>query len=375
MSGPRQEKKKSRHIHAFLLACAIVIYACNLPFLTRSTPTPRPSPVSLFPFTTEPSYPSQTQTAQSGPTQAPTPLWEDLPPSPTIAGCPLFPPDNIWNVRVDGLPVDPRSQQYVASIGRDIGLHPDFGSGTWEGEPIGIPYNVVRGNQARVEVSFEYDDESDPGPYPIPENPAIEGGPDSDGDRHILIVDRDNCILYELYYAWPESDGSWSAGSGAIFDLHSNNLRPLTWTSADAAGLPILPGLVRYQEVESGEITHALRFTAEGTRNEFTWPARHKASDLTDPDIPPNGQRFRLKASFDVSHFPYEVQVILNTLKTYGMILADNGGDWYISGVPDENWDNDELHLLHQVEGRNFEAVDVSDLIFDPDSGQVKSKQ
>ena len=297
---------------------------------------------------------------------------EPTPTPPEVAGCPVFPADNIWNVRVDTLPLDPNSAAYVATIGATAHLHPDFGSGTWEGEPIGIPYVDVPGTQPLVDVTFEYADESDPGPYPIPPDPPIEGGPDSEGDRHVLIVDRDHCILYELYDAWPQPDGSWYAGSGAIFDLNSHALRPAGWTSADAAGLPILPGLVRYDEVDSGEIRHAIRVTAPKTRREYIWPARHYASYLTGSQYPPMGQRFRLKADFDISGFSPEAQVILQALKTYGMMLADNGAAWFISGVPDERWDNDVLvPELHQVKGSDFEAVDVSSLMVDPDSGQA----
>jgi hypothetical protein len=295
-----------------------------------------------------------------------------LEPSAIIAGCPLFPSDNIWNTRIDQMPLAARSNDYITSIGRNTGLHPDFGAGTWDGGPIGIPYNLVNGDQPPVAVSFGYEDESDPGPYPIPANPYIEGGADSNGDRHILIVDVDQCILYELYNAWPEDDGSWWAGSGAIFDLNSNFLRPAGWTSADAAGLPIMAGLVRYDEVSSGEITHAIRFTAQSTRSEYIWPARHEASSNTDPAVPPMGQRFRLKANFDISGFSPSVQVILTALKTYGLILADNGSNLYISGAPDERWDNDMLvSELSTVKGSDFEAVDVSSLMVNPDSGQV----
>ncbi|MCP4538689.1 MAG: hypothetical protein GY832_16260 [Chloroflexi bacterium] len=290
--------------------------------------------------------------------------------SPQIAGCDVFPADNIWNTPIDTLPLDPNSTAYVNTIGANTNLHADFGSGTWGGFPIGIPYVDVPSTQAGLSVNFTYDDESDDGPYPIPPNPPIEGDPDGDGDRHILIVDRDNCVLYELYAAHLENDG-WYAGSGAIFDLGSNALRPDGWTSADAAGLPILPGLVRYDEVAAGEIRHAIRFTAPQTRRDYVWPARHYASSLTGSQYPPLGQRFRLRANFDISGFSPEVQVILQAFKTYGIILADNGSSWYISGVPDENWDNDVLRELRQVHGSDFEAVDVSSLIVDPDSGQA----
>ena len=301
------------------------------------------------------------------------PLVARSPGPPRLAGCAVFPADNIWNVPVDTLPVHTSSDAYVATIGADAHVHADFGSGTWDGGPIGIPYVDVPGTQPTVTVAFDYDDESDPGPYPVPPGAPIEGGAESKGDRHVLVLDRDNCILYELYNAFPQPDGSWEAGSGAIFDLSSHALRPAGWTSADAAGLPILPGLVRYEEVAAGEIRHALRFTAPQTRRAYVWPARHYASNLTGAQYPPMGQRFRLRADFDVSGFSAEVQVILRALQTYGMILADNGSAWYISGVPDERWDNDVLHELHQVEGADFKAVDVSSLMVDPDSGQARA--
>jgi hypothetical protein len=291
---------------------------------------------------------------------------------PTLAGCPLFPADNVWNARIDRLPVDARSAAYIATIGPEVGLHPDFGSGAWDGGPIGIPFAVVAGSQIPAPVSFEYADESDPGPYPVPADAPVEGGRSSTGDRHVLIVDRDRCRLYELYAAYPQADGSWRAGSGAVFDLRSNALRPATWTSADAAGLPILPGLVRYEEVATGAIRHAIRFTASRTQKAFVWPARHYASSSTDPARPAMGQRFRLKAGFDISSFPPIVQVILVAMKAYGLILADNGSNWFISGAPDERWNNDELHVLNQVHGHDFEAVDVSSLMVDPNSGQAR---
>jgi hypothetical protein len=259
----------------------------------------------------------------------------------------------------------------VASIGATRTLKADFGSGTWDGGPIGIPYTTVVAGQPGVDVSFEYDDESDPGPYPIPEDPPIEGGPDADGDRHVLVVDRDDCRLYELFSAYPQTDGSWEAGSGAIFDLDSNAMRPAGWTSADAAGLPILPGLVRYDEVAAGRILHAIRFTAPQTQRAYVWPARHFASSSTDPDLPPMGTWFRLKPDVDPTTFSDQTRPIVAALKRYGMILADNGSPWYLSGVPDERWDNDVLRELARLEGTDFEAVDTSSLIVDPDSGQI----
>jgi hypothetical protein len=300
-------------------------------------------------------------------------LRQAAPPSgPTLAGCPVLPADDIWNARVDTLPLDPRSADYVATIGISTGVHPDFGAGEWDGGPIGIPFVVVAGDQPLAPISFDYDDESDPGPYPIPDDPPIEGGTQSDGDRHVLVLDRDRCVLYETWSTYPLPGGVWHAGSGAVFDLRSHALRPQGWTSSDAAGLPVLPGLVRYDEVASGAIRHALRFTAAHTRRAYVWPARHFASSSTDPARPPMGERFRLRASFDVSPFPSEVRVILMAMKLYGVVLADNGSNWYVSGVPDERWDNDALHALGQVRGRDFEAVDVSSLIVDPDSGEAR---
>lgn len=293
--------------------------------------------------------------------------------STNLGNCTLFPANSIWNKPISSLPLDRNSSAYIQAIGADRGLHPDFGAGLYDGAPIGIPFVSVSGNQPKVKVSFEYADESDAGPYPIPANAPIEGGPNSSGDRHVLVVDKDNCRLYELFSAYPNPDGSWKAGSGAIFGLKSNVLRPNGWTSADAAGLPILPGLVRYDEVASGEIRHAIRFTAPQTRNTYVWPARHAASSLTETQYPPMGQRFRLKASFDVSKFSPQVQVILKAMKKYGLILADNGSSWYISGAPDERWDNDALVSdFAKVPGSAFEAVDVSSLMINMNSGESK---
>jgi hypothetical protein len=286
----------------------------------------------------------------------------------------VFPGNNIWNRRVDMLPVDASSQAYVTNIGASIGMHADFGAGLWDGGPIGIPFITVAGTQPFVPIDFIwYGDESDPGPYPIPINAPIEGGDASTGDRHVLVVDTGSCVLYELYYAWPQTDGSWQAGSGAVFDLTSNAMRPAGWTSADAAGFAIMPGLVRYDEVAAGAINHALRFTVPRTRNTYLWPARHQASSSTDLTRPPMGQRFRLKASVDVSSFSAANRVILTALKTYGMLIADNGSSWYLSGAPDERWDNDDLHNLQtRVHGSDFEAVDESSLMIDPNSAQAR---
>jgi hypothetical protein len=304
--------------------------------------------------------------AEITPTPTPTP-----PPGPALGGCPVFPGDNIWNTRVDVAPRDSRSEEYVSSIGAGVGLHPDFGSGTWDGGPIGIPFVVVPSTQAPRQISFEYADESDPGPYPIPPDAPIEGGPGSDGDRHILVLVQGQCRLYETWSTYPNPDGSWRAGSGAVFDLTSNRLRPDGWTSADAAGLPVLPGLVRWDEVAAGAIRHAIRFTAAHTRRAYVWPARHFASSSTDTSRPPMGQRFRLKASFDTAAFPAAVRVILEAFKSYGVILADNGSNWYISGAPDPHWDNDELATLSRVHGSDFEAVDVSGMMVNDGSGEA----
>ncbi len=280
-----------------------------------------------------------------------------------LAGCPVFPADNHWNLRVDRLPVHPSSDAIVRSIGAGDTMHADFGSGRYEGAPIGIPYRTVPRRQRRVPVSFDYASESDRGRYPIPRRVPIEGGRSSDGDRHVIVVDRSRCRLYELFDAHPRAGGRrWHAGSGAIFNLRSNRLRPRGWTSADAAGLPILPGLARYPEVRRGRIRHALRFTASRTRRAFVYPARHFASSLTGPDLPAMGQRLRLKRGFDISRFPRQSRIVLRALKRYGMILADNGSSWYVSGAPHRGWDNDDLHSLHDVPGRAFEVVDSARL-------------
>ena len=279
---------------------------------------------------------------------------------PGAPACPVFPATNAWNQRVDAFPVARDSDQIVASVGVGDHVHADFGSGLWEGGPIGIPITVVRGAQQKVRVAFEYASESDKGPYPIPKNVAIEGGRSSDGDRHALIVDRDRCKLYELFALRPRPGGGWRAGSGAIWDLRSDRLRPKGWTSADAAGLPILPGLARYEEVARGRIDHALRFTVSRTRRAYVWPARHYASDLNDRSLPPMGLRFRLKQDYPIAGFPRQARIVLRALKEYGMIVADNGSDWYISGAPHPKWSNEQLHTLHRVPGSAFEVVDTS---------------
>lgn len=276
----------------------------------------------------------------------------------------VFPPDSPWNQDISAEPVDPNSDNLIAACGATRSLHPDFGT-VWNGAPNGIPYVVVRGDQPRVPVSFTYGDESDPGPYPIPPDAPIEGGPNATGDRHVLVIDQDNWTLYELFDARPVNGGaSWIAGSGAIWDLSSNATRPPGWTSADAAGLPIFPGLVRYDEaVERGVISHALRFTCPVTRRAYVAPASHWASNQADPNLPPMGMRVRLKASVDISGFPPEVQVILTALKKYGMFLADNGSGFYVSGAPDPRWSDDNLHTIKQIRGSDFEVVRMGTIV------------
>ncbi len=295
---------------------------------------------------------------------------------PSLASCHLYPSDHIWNTRVDNLPVHTQSNTYVQTIGANRTMHPDFGSGEWDGGRIGIPYTTVPSTQPAVSVTFRWESESDDGPYLIPANAPIEGSPlaggPGKGDRHILVINTDDCVLYELYNSVRNADGSWNADSGAIFDLNSYVLRPDGWTSADAAGLPILPGLVRYDEVAAGAIDHALRFTVPQTQRAYVWPARHYASSRTGAEYPPMGMRFRLKADFDASGFSPEAQVIVQALKTYGMFLADNGSAWYLSGAPDERWSNSNLRDLKTIKGSDFEAVDSSSLMISPDSGQAR---
>jgi hypothetical protein len=298
---------------------------------------------------------------------APGPAAQDqnpvkLGPGASLGGKRLFPADNPWNQDISREPLDPSSARLIARIGRDMPLHPDFGT-TYQGAPSGIPYVVVSGNQKSVPIRFDYAGESDPGPYPVPPDAPIEGGSKSKGDRHVLVVDRDHWKLYELFSAFPEGQG-WRAGSGAVFDLNSNNLRPWGWTSADAAGLPILPGLVRYDEaVEQKVIPHALRFTVQRTRRAYVPPATHFASRSTDPNLPPMGMRVRLRADFDLTGFPPEARVILTALQRYGMFVADNGGDWFLSGAPDPLWNDENLQTLRKVRGRDFEVVKMTRIV------------
>ena len=286
--------------------------------------------------------------------------------------CTILPADNVWHADVSRLPVHASSAAYIASIGASAPGHADFGSGLIDGAPFGIPVTTIPAGQARVPMSFEYADESDPGPYPVPRNALIEGGPDATDDRHVILYDPAGCRLYELYDAHPRADGSWHAGSGAIYDLRANRLRPAGWTSADEAGLPILPGLVRYDEVAAGHIDHAIRVTAPAVRSSYIWPARHPGHGGTGANLPPNGLRLRLKSTVDVSRMPAQARVVAEALKRYGAILADTGSSWFFTGTQDERWNNDALRALANLHGSDFEAVDSSGLVVDPNSAAVR---
>lgn len=333
-----------------------------------------PTPVESKPVG-DPSQPSsstptanQSQASRYGALEG-----SDVGQNASLKGAVPFPASNAWNTDISQRPVDPNSAALIASIGLDRGLHPDFGSGTWQGAPIGIPYTVVTGAQPKVSIRFAaYSAESDAGPYPVPPTAPVEGvsvnTTTSDGDRHVLVIDRDNNRLYELYRAFVQPDGSWVADSGAVFHLDSDTVRPTAragWTSADAAGLPIFPGLVRYDEVASGVIRHALRFTVSRTRKAYLPPATHWASSDLSPNLPPMGMRVRLKASYVIpASFSAQSRVILQAMKTYGMLVADNGSNWYVSGAPDARWNNDLLNNeLGSVIGSNFEVVQMQGLV------------
>jgi len=301
---------------------------------------------------------------------------QQLSAAPRVGSCAVFPDDHIWNTAVDNMPVNLLSGRYVETIGANKPLHPDFGAGRYRGVVAGIPFLIVPRGQTRVPILFR-SPESDPGPFPIPPDAPIEGegGPPGAGDRHVLVVEQGECKLYELFAAEKQADGSWKAGSTAVFDLNGYALRPAGWTSADAAGLPLLPGLVRYEEVAAGEIRHAIRFTAPRTRRAYVWPARHYASRLTDPQYPPMGQRFRLRQDYPVNTFPTQARVILRALQKYGMMLSDNGGAWFISGAPNDRWDNGQLRTLRRVHGSDFQAVDVSSLQNEPNSARTRKSR
>lgn len=286
------------------------------------------------------------------------------------SSCPITPANAFWRTDVSTRPVHASSGTWVSSIGSTRSAHADFGSGLWDGGPIGIPYNVVPGTQAGVTVTFDYADESDAGPYPIPASPKIEGGAGSTGDRHVLMVDKDNCRLYELWSAYPNGDGTWNAGSGAIWDMKSNTMRPDGWTSSDAAGLQVLPGLVRYEEVQQGKVLHAIRMTVPTTQRAYVWPASHQAGSTNSAAYPPMGAWVRLKSTVDETTFPQQMQPIIKALKTYGAVIADNGSAWYFSGAPDERWDNDQLTTMGRLKGSDFEFVDTTGLQVAPGSYQ-----
>lgn len=284
--------------------------------------------------------------------------------SPDLSGIALFPADNPWHFDISTFPVHPNSSSLVNSVGASTALHPDFGT-QYDGVPWGIPYTLVGSTQTKLPVSFDYADESDPGPYPIPLDAPIEGGSASTGDRHVLVVDTSAKQLYEMWDSHPQSN-SWKAGSGAKFDIASNALRPETWTSADAAGLPVLPGLVRYDEIRRGVIDHAIRMTVSTSRKEYIWPARHQAGSTTSPNAPAMGERFRLKASFDTTGYPPAAKTVIVAMKKYGLIVADNGSNWFITGAPDDRMPDDELNALKAIKGRDFEAVLAVDSLGKP---------
>lgn len=286
---------------------------------------------------------------------------------PHLGICQVFPADNVWNTPVDSLPKDKHAQDYIDSIGPLHPVHPDFGSSL----DTGIPYTLIPAGTKRVKIDFDYREDSDLSNYPIPPDAPIEGGPLSKGDRHILMVDERRCLLYEIYDAHPVGNGTWTAGSGIIMDLTSNALREENKTSADAAGLPILPGLVRYDEVMAGQINHALRFTVPKTQSAFIWPGRHKASHNPDVKLVPMGARFRLRADFDISKYSKTNQVIMTALKKYGMFMADNGSAMFISGVSDKRWSDLDLHKLGDMKAEDFEAVDESEWQMLKDSARV----
>ena len=334
------------------------------------TPTPSPAPSPT---------PAPAPTPVPAPAPAPAPASTgygdfsraSLGSGAALNGALAFPSNNAWNTDVSTAPVDPNSDALIASIGLATGLHPDFGAGLYNGSPIGIPYVVVAGTQPRVAMNWQaFGSESDAGPYPVPPNAPVEGAPDINGDRHVLVIDRDNNRLYELYRAFVNSNGSWNADGGAVFHLDSNNVRPTAqpgWTSADAAGLPIFPGLARFEEAALGPggIRHALRFTVQNSRRAYVPPASHWASSKTNTNLPPMGMRVRLKASYVIpASFSVQTRALLTAMKTYGMIMADNGSNWYVSGAPDERWDNGALvSELSQVHGSHFEVIRMDGLV------------
>jgi hypothetical protein len=334
----------------------LLVTACSSGTATRHTPPAGPSAAARMAAQPAPSPSAPASASAAAP----------------AGGCPIFPADNVWHADVSRLPVLAGSATLVASIGAGAAVHADFGSGTWDGGPIGIPVTTVPAGQPAVPVSFQYRSESDPGPYPVPRDAAVEGGAASTGDRHVIVYDPANCRDYELFAARP-SGGGWQAGSGAVFDLRGNALRPAGWTSADAAGLPILAGLVRYDEVAAGRVDHAIRLTVPRSRNSYVWPARHAASSSSDPALPPMGLRLRLKAGVNLAGLPAQARIVAQAMQRYGVIVADNGSPWYLSGAPDPRWSNDALHALGGLHGSDFEAVDTSGLMVSSGSAQVRA--
>ncbi|WP_158609838.1 hypothetical protein [Micromonospora sp. CV4] len=342
----------------------VLLAGCGTPQrTTTAAPTSGvPVPGTAAAQSAAPTVPASSPSARSG---------IGARPRPPAAACRVFPADNVWHADVSRLPVHPGSAAIIGSIGSAAAVHADFGAGLWQGAPIGIPVTVVGAGQRRVPVTFSYGDESDAGPYPIPPDAAVEGGPRGDGDRHVIVWDRDACRAYELFDAHP-GGGGWRAGSGAIFDLRSNRMRPAGWTSADAAGLSILAGLVRYDEVAAGRIDHAIRVTVPRTRSGWTWPASHSASADKDPSLPQLGQRLRLKRSVDVARLPRQARIVAEAMQRYGVIVADHGSAWFISGAPDRRWDNDALHKLGGLRGDDFEVVDAAELMVSRSSGATR---
>jgi hypothetical protein len=354
---------------------AYTVVVDNCPGSSTATPTntavPTNTPTRTATNTTVPTNsPTRTATNTTVPVATNTPPGNATP-RPGLP-CIVLPADNIWNRNIASLPVHANSANYMNTIGLDAVLHPDFASGTWNGGPIGVPYIVVPGTQPRVPMTFLYYRESEPGPYPVPTNAPIQGGPNSTGDRHVIVVEQGSCTAYELFKAYPNADGSWRADAGAVWPLTSNALRPNGWTSADAAGLPLLPGLVSYDEVASGVIRHAIRFTAETINRSYIWPARHSDGQSTDANAPPMGLRLRLKANVNISGYAAPVQVVLQALKDYGMILADSGTSLDIGGIPDPRWNDYIMNSMEQIRGTDFEVVDESGLMVDPNSGQAR---
>ncbi|MEO6511870.1 MAG: hypothetical protein ABIO16_12810 [Nocardioides sp.] len=287
------------------------------------------------------------------------------------AACPAFPADSWWHADVSQLPVHERSSQWLSHMSTDRDLHPDFGPSYGDGPNYGIPVTVVDGSHPKVRVRFDYADESDRVRYPLGNDTRIEGGRNSGGDMHAIVVDRSTCMLYETWNTRVSGD-TWRAGSGAVWSLRSNDLRPDGWTSSDAAGLPILPGLLRWKEVKNGRVDHAIRFTTDTTSSWHLWPARHDAGSTSEKSYPPMGARFRLKASFSLSGFSAKARVVLRAMKTYGLVLADNGSPWYFQGEQNKHWPSAFVEDLKRIPASAFEAVDTASLMVDPDSAQVR---